>query len=112
MRAGRLNRRIQIQSYTETQDSLGEITQAWSTTATVWAAIEPLNGREYLEARAINEETRVRFRIRYRSGLDSDMRIVDPLTSLVYDIESIIHDQHGKREIVIMATQTNDETSS
>lgn len=112
MRAGRLNRQIRFEQATRARDSYGGYTEAWSTVATVWAAIEPLNGREYFEARTVNTETTVRFRIRYRSGLDSEMRIVDVETSLVYDIQNIIHVDHGRRELVVMATQTNDEATA
>lgn len=109
MRAGELNRRIQLQSVTRTQDGFGQMSESWSTVATVWASIEPLVGREFYEARQINDKTWVKFRIRYRSGLDTSMRIVDPETSLVYDIRSIVHYRHDRRETVLMATNTNDE---
>lgn len=112
MRSGDLNRRIRIEQESKTQDAVGGVSRTWSTVATVWASIEPLNGREYFEAKTTNQEITTRFRIRYRTGLDESMRIVDPETNLIYDIDSIIHFRHGNRELVIMAMQTNDEATA
>ena len=49
MEAGQLRHRVTIQQATETTDGFGGVTQAWATFATVWAAVEPLTGREYLQ---------------------------------------------------------------
>lgn len=46
MRFGELRHSVQIQRATETRQANGGTTQAFATTATVWAAIEPLSGRE------------------------------------------------------------------
>lgn len=46
LRIGELRHRVQIQRATETRQSNGGVTQSWATTATVWAAIEPITGRE------------------------------------------------------------------
>lgn len=107
-----MKNRIRFESAAKTRDEYGGFSESWTEVATVWAAIEPLNGREFFEARTTNEDTTVRFRIRYRPGLDTDMRIVEPLFGLIYDIQEIIHVAHEKREMVIMATQTNDKTTS
>lgn len=115
--ASRLRHRIRIEQATTTQNEFGEEVKSWSTVDTVYAEIRPAAGREYLEARAINDETTVRFVIRWssafnaRSGLDADMRIVDPVTGYVYDIDSINHIRHARRMIEIVARQTNDRTS-
>lgn len=110
MRAGRLNRRITIQQNSPSQDSNGNLTDSWSTFAKVWASIEPLRGREFLEAQAINPETTVRFRIRYVSGVTEDMRIKDENDEL-YDITAVLHLDHAKREIEIMANRTSRESA-
>lgn len=39
----------------------------------VWAAIEPLRGREFFAAQAVNAEVTTRIRIRYREGIDRTM---------------------------------------
>ena len=40
--------------------------ERWETTFTCWCCVEPLSGREFWEAAAINRENEVRFTIRYR----------------------------------------------
>ncbi len=109
----RLRHRIRIESYTATRDSYGEEVKSWATVATVYAGIMPLSGREYVEAQATQDETTVRFLVRWqsafeRSGLDADMRIVDPNTNYIYDIKSINHKYHARREIELVTTQTNE----
>jgi len=56
---------VVLQSPNPTQDSYGQEVTGWSTVATVWAAVEPINGREYLAAQQLNAETKVRIRLRY-----------------------------------------------
>lgn len=102
MRAGNLRNKITIEQKTVTQDENGDLTETWSTFATPWARIEPLRGREFLEARAINNELTVRFYIRYRAGVTQDMRIRDADGNL-YDITAPLHINHRNRELQIMA---------
>lgn len=115
--APRLRHRIRIERPVVTRDDYGGEVTTWTTVATVYAAIAPVAGREYLEARAINDETIVRFWIRWaesfntRNGLGQDMRIVDPSTGYVYDIESVNHLMHGRRQIEMVARLTNERTS-
>jgi SPP1 family predicted phage head-tail adaptor len=69
----------------------------------VWAAVEPLKGREYFQAAAVNAENMVRFRIRYRPGIMSDMRVV--YSGRVFNIQSVIDVEERHREIQIMAQE-------
>ena len=98
-----------------TQDSFGGVVEAWSEVATVYGGIEPLNGREYFQAQTINESLSVRFRLRWRPdiALDTDMRLVDTANSpeQAYDIQSVIHDKHGRREWVVIANLINDRNA-
>ena len=70
MRAGLLRHRIVIQQKgTIIRDSFGEPTPAWPILATVWAAVDPLRGREFAEQRQAGAEVTTRIRIRYRSDV-------------------------------------------
>jgi SPP1 family predicted phage head-tail adaptor len=51
------------------------VTAAWSTFATVWAKVEPVSGREYVEGRLIQSELTHKVTIRYLSGVKADMRV-------------------------------------
>lgn len=76
MRAGELRHRVTIQQKSVTRDSYGAEVITWTDVATVWAAVEPLRGREFLEAKQIQSETAYRVRIRHRSDVDTDMRVM------------------------------------
>jgi SPP1 family predicted phage head-tail adaptor len=43
------------------------------TVATIWAGIEPLSGREFFAAKAVNAEVTTRIPIRWRPGIDRTM---------------------------------------
>jgi SPP1 family predicted phage head-tail adaptor len=72
---GKLRHRITIQQESETSDSMGGNTIMWNDVATVWASINPLSGKEYYDAEQVQSEVSHKIRIRYRSGITSDMRI-------------------------------------
>ena len=75
MKTGLLNKRITFQANTPTANSIGEFVDTWADFVTVWAAIEPLTGRLYFEAKQANSEVEGRIRIRYRSDILPTMRI-------------------------------------
>lgn len=74
--AGRMDQRITLQQRTSTLDALGQASEAWTDVATVWASAQPLRGREFFAAGAMQSEAAVRFRIRHRAGLTGAMRVV------------------------------------
>ena len=53
MQAGRLDQRVTLERFTTTTDDWGGPIEAWAPLATVWAAVEPLNGREFIAAMAV-----------------------------------------------------------
>mgnify|MGYP002565442196 CR=1 FL=1 len=67
------------------------------------AGAEPLSGREFWEAAAINRENEVRFTIRYRKDVSAEMRI--RLDSTVYDITSIL-DKNNRHEALEILART------
>jgi len=103
MRAGQLRQRIKIQSKTATQDSYGDEEITYTTWATVWAAVEPLTGREFIDGKMITAELTHRMRIRYRSGILEEYRVV--FDSRNFDIISIIHVEEHEREIHLMCQE-------
>ena len=84
MRAGKLRQRVTIQDKSVSQNTYGEEVITYVDWATVWAAVEPLRGREFLEGRQITAEVSTRIRIRYRSGISPEMRV--KFGSKVYDV--------------------------
>ena len=75
--------------------------ERWETAFICWCGAEPLSGREFWEAAAINRENEVRFTIRYRKDVSAEMRI--RLDSTVYDITSILDKNHRHEALEILA---------
>ena len=76
-------------------------TERWETAFFCWCAVEPLSGREFWEAAAVNRETELRFTIRYRRDVLPEMRI--RLEGTVYDITSIVDANNRHVMLEIMA---------
>lgn len=97
--AGKLRHRVRIEQYVDVLDSSGEPTRGehgefikeWQEVATVWAAIEPLSAREFIQSAAMQSQITARIIIRYRSGLNAAMRLVH----LVNDVPSKIFNPAG-----------------
>lgn len=113
--AGRLNRRVRFETKTETQDAMGARTVSWVALCTVWGAVEPLRGREYLEAYKV--ATPVTTRITVRAGRDISAetlrpelhRAVDALRGTVYNIESVIESSLRREVIELMCTSGSND---
>ena len=70
MKAGKLDRRIQIKVKTSTRDSFGAEIISYSLLATVWAEKLTVTGREFFAASQFIPEATVKFRIRFREDFD------------------------------------------
>ena len=105
MQPGDLRERIMIKQITTTSDSAGGFTDSGSSAlATVWAAVEPLSGRELLAAMQAQSEITVRVRMRYRSDITSAMQILHG--AKVYEIVSPPIDVDGRRrELELMCKE-------
>ena len=77
--------------------------ERWETAFICWCGAEPLSGREFWEAAAINRENEVRFTIRYRKDVSTEMRI--RLDGTVYDITSIL-DKNNRHEALEILART------
>jgi len=101
MRAGDLDRMIVIESVGATQSSSGDPTESWSTFATVWAKVIPVNTAEGFSAQQFNAKADVIFRIRHIDNLTPAMRI--NYNSHYYDITGIT-EMRRRESIEIAAT--------
>ena len=88
MRAGKLDRLITIQAPGTTQNEIGEVVEAWTTFAQVWAYVSDISGREYVESGATQNEAQTKVQIRHIDGVVPNMRVT--LGSDVYNIESVL----------------------
>jgi len=103
MKPGKLNKRIIIQQTTMTQNGYGEPIDSWSTFATVWASLEPVQGREFWAQQQVQSEVTIRIRIRYFSGVTSAMRIL--YGSRIFTIQSVIDVQERHVEMQLMCSE-------
>lgn len=87
MRAGRLRHRITVQSVGSTYDDYGDLSDSWSTLASVWASISPISGREETIASELSGVVTHSILVRYRSGITAQNRI--QFDSRVFQIESV-----------------------
>lgn len=87
MRSGPMRHRITLQSRVPSINGYGENAYTWETAvAGIAAEAEPLRGREFFAAAQAESEATVRFRIRYRAGIDATMRVL--WRGQAYDIAS------------------------
>jgi len=75
MRAGDLDTRLQLFQPVLTKDSLGQDVETWQLAATVWGQPIPISGRERMTSAREVSEFDMRFRIRYRDGIDTTWRV-------------------------------------
>jgi len=90
-----LRHRITFQKSVEVPDGYKGKKITWQDLIIVWAAVEPLSGREYFYSQQIKAEVTHRIRIRYNPDINTEMRIKHQ--DRILEIESII-DKEEKRE--------------
>ena len=100
MKAGKLDQRVTLEQLVAIGDSWGGIVEAWAPLMSVWAAVEPLVGREYLAAQAAQSEVTARVTMRYRPGITAQDRVIHEGT--IYNIVSVIDVRSQGRELVLM----------
>lgn len=103
MNTGNMKRKITIRSKTTAKDSEGFVSETWADFLTTWAEVEPLRGREYFQAAAINAENYVRFRIRYHTGINNTMRLI--YNNRTFRIISVIDVNERHIEIQLMCSE-------
>ncbi len=107
MRAGRLNKKVIIESLTETVDGVGQAVKTWSTFNQPWASIDPINGREYFSGNQLKDTMKVKIKIRYLSGVTEKMRV--NWNGKLYNIEGIVNVFERDKEMFLLCSEgTND----
>lgn len=72
---GRLRHRVKLQRPVHTQNpTTGEISTTWQTMASVWAAIEPVSVKQFIQSSTTQNKIAVRILIRYRTDIDATWR--------------------------------------
>jgi SPP1 family predicted phage head-tail adaptor len=87
LRAGRLRHRVSIQSVGTAVDGYGDLSNSWTTDASVWAGITPVGGTENNIAGELTGVATHSIKMRYRTGVTAQNRIV--FGSRTFEIESV-----------------------
>lgn len=106
MRSGELKHLITIEQLTGAQSLSGEETRTWTTfIAALWAAVEPVSGREQYSQNAeqMLSELTHRVRIRYVAGITPYMRVVHRGRYL--DILAVQNQKERDEEIYLMCKE-------
>ena len=104
MQAGQLRHKLDIETELNSQDAYGQTTQEWVVFLRgIWAAIEPISGREYFSSQQVNAEISHRIKIRYRTGITPNMRV--KFSTRYFNIVSVIDLKEAHREIHLMSTE-------
>lgn len=100
MRAGRLNRSVAIQGYTETQDSFGQVQRVYTTRDTVRAEVRPMNETESPAGGKYDGRTGYKITMRYTTITKKDRLIYDGET---LEIAEVVDPSMRRRELNIKA---------
>lgn len=103
MKIGELRHRVTLQRKEIAEDALKQQSEVWMDIATVWAAIEPLSGREYFAARQENADVSVKVVIRYLPGITAETRVV--FDGGVFDVLSVINPEERNISLVLMCKE-------
>ncbi len=102
MDIGALRHRVSIYGKgTLAQNGTGEEIPAYDALlATVWASVEPMSGREFIEAMKVQADVTVRIRIRYRSDVSPEMRVIHGTHT--YEIDAVLDQKGERKEMYLM----------
>ncbi len=115
MDAGKLNRRVQIQTQSTTQDSFGQQLQTWTTAYTCWASIDVQASQlVYATAEFIEKVThRITCRWTYSFVFTPKQRIVytEARTGVThtYEIEAVLNDKQANVSVTLLCYELNGE---
>lgn len=101
LHAGKLRHRVVIEYRDETQDpDTGAQSVTWVEFATVWASVEPLSAREFIQSSAVQSDITARIVIRYLPGVNASMRVVH--REEIYNIRGVLSDKVSGLEFLTL----------
>jgi len=108
--AGRLRHRVRIERFADNLDSngdviqdpdTGEVSRSWQIISTVWAAIEPLSAREFIQSQATQSEVTTRITVRASTDVvasDRLVHLVNGSQGRIYNPAGILPDKESGDE--------------
>ncbi len=101
--SSRLRCRMTLQQAQNTADGAGGVTRGWSDVVTLWAAVEPLNGHEHVEANKLASAVTHRITIRYRSDVSALKRFV--MDGRAFNIRAVLNRDERDALMEILAQE-------
>lgn len=95
MRAGSLNTRVTVESFTPGDGWSNP--GGWQTYATMWANVRHLSGSESIKSDRPVSEVRASIRVRFRQDLSASMRVL--VGDKAYNITAVLPDQVGREYV-------------
>ena len=105
MGIGKMRQRITIQRVMPVINENGFETELPQVFKTVWAEVTNLHGKEYFEAKSVQEENTVKFTIRFLEGIDQTMQIL--FQGRTYNITGIDPIKYRNRYMEIRALEVD-----
>ena len=102
MQAGKLRHRIKIFDQSQTRTASGAVRTEWEHILTLWADITPLSVKDVLNAQAANSEIRARAKMRYRTDINSKMRLEHMGRTYEIDGDPLLDAESGKEYMTLM----------
>lgn len=99
MEAGRMRESIIINSPPSGQDGYGAPNGTWTEVLRTRASFDPLIGKEYYAAQETQSKVEVKFRLRYRDGIQNSYRVSH--NGIDYDILSAVNVEGRNRELLL-----------
>lgn len=108
IRAGDLTRLITVQQRSTIADSFGQQLTSWTDVKQIYAAIQPLSGRELFQAQAIQSEITHSITVRY-DDIFLDPKIVATYRlnykNRLFDITAANNFDEGDRVMTLLASE-------
>lgn len=103
MQIGKLRHRVELQGVKRVKNGYMADTDNWTTFATQWASIEPLQGTQALIAQQIEAEMTHRVVIRYNANMTADCRVKQ--NSRIFTIISVRDIDERRRHQELMCKE-------
>lgn len=100
MRAGKLRKRISLETPSRAQNSLGEDVATFGSAVSRWASIEPLSGNELIVAQSVTPIATHKITLRHDTAITPETRIV--WDSRTFNVISVINP--SERNIMTVVT--------
>lgn len=100
---GRLRHRVELQEIVTTETDSGQLTDAPTTRATVYADVRPLRGYEAFGAHQLQAEVSHSIRIRFRTDVEASWRV--KYGDRLFRVDSVFNVEERDRFLALICTE-------